>query len=342
MTSPTKNSIEEDARMLIAESDVIDLHVDSFIWHRLFGYNPAKRHGKGLLRARFSHQADLPRFREAGVDGATWVITTNPFRSASGRARAFDRNIRALSKLLESDPNTAVVGSFREYQLAREQGLHAAFIGVQGGNAFGGRFALLEEHAHHLLRVTVTHLTDSPIGAASTPWVGGRGGLQKRGHELVEVLNANRILVDLAHVARPSFFDAIKTHAKDLPPVVTHTGIDAVHPSWRNLTDEQIKAIADRGGLVGIIFEVTFLAPWGRASREHLIDHIQHVIELVGEDHVALGSDWDGFIRTPRDIPTCLELPLLVQSMLARGWKHERIQKILGKNFLRVLGETRP
>lgn len=335
-------SLEKEARALIAESDVIDLHIDSFIWHRIFGYDPRRHNGPGPLGARFSHQVDLPRLREAGVNSATWVITTNPFRSAAGRARAFDRNMRAMHSLLEGDSQVAVVGTHSEYLRTREEKKHAAFIGVQGGNAFGGRFGLIEEHAASLLRVTLTHLTSSPVGAASTPWVGGSGGLSSRGHALVEALNASRVLVDLAHVAQPTFFDALKTHRKDIPPIVTHTGIDAVKPSWRNLTDAQIKAVAERGGIVGIIFEVTFLAPWGRATRESLVDHLEHVVQLVGEDHAALGSDWDGFIRTPRDIPTCKELPLLVESMLARNWSAERIQKILGKNFLRVLKEVRP
>lgn len=332
----------EEARAIVKESDVIDLHIDSFIWHRIFGYDPRKRHGRGLLGARFSHQVDLPRLRTAGINSATWVITTNPLRSASGRARAFDRNIRALCALLSSDAQTTVVGNYREYALARRSGKHAAWIGVQGGNAFGGRFGLIEEHARTLLRVTVTHLTNSPIGAASTPWVGGKHGLRKRGHELIEALNANRVLVDLAHVARPTFFDALATHSKSLPPVVTHTGIHAIKPSWRNLTDKQVRAIADRGGVIGIIFEVSFLARWGRASRATVLDHLEHVIRIAGEDVIALGSDWDGFIRTPRDMPTCLELPLLVQGMLQRNWSKERIQKVLGANALRVIKEVRP
>ena len=78
----------------------------------------------------------------------------------------------------------------------------------------------------------------------------------------------------------------------------------------------------------------------GRA--ESIVAHLQHVVDTIGDDHAALGSDWDGAIFTPRDMPTCLELPRLVDRMLARGWSADRIRKILGGNFLRALGALRP
>ena len=86
--------ISREAAELHLASDVLDLHVDSFIWHRIFGYDLLAKHGPGPFPGWFGRQADLPRLVEAGVTGAIWVITTNPFRSADGRAHAFTRNNR--------------------------------------------------------------------------------------------------------------------------------------------------------------------------------------------------------------------------------------------------------
>jgi len=162
---------------------------------------------------------------------------------------------------------------------------------------------------------------------------------------MVEALNERRILVDLAHASRRTFFDAIETRdgcQHPLPPLVTHTGVSGVHPSWRNLDDDQIRAIAERGGVIGIMFHRGFLGrPFWKVGAEAIVRHLEHTITVGGEGCAALGSDWDGMIVTPRDMPTCLELPVLVERMLERRWPEHRIRKVLGQNALRVIGTVR-
>src|SRR5690606_4233159 len=97
--------ISSEAAQLFAESDVIDLHVDSFIWQRSIGYRLDVRHGPGWLGARYYSQVDLPRLRQVGIHGATWVITTNPLRSARGRARTLLENLEAIERLLDAFPS---------------------------------------------------------------------------------------------------------------------------------------------------------------------------------------------------------------------------------------------
>ena len=159
---------------------------------------------------------------------------------------------------------------------------------------------------------------------------------------MVELLNERKVLVDLAHISARGFWSACEAHAKDTPFVVTHTGVSGVHRHWRNLDDDQIRAVARSGGVVGIMYHAPFLGdrPWaGRVDT--IARHIAHVLDVAGEDTPALGSDWDGSIITPRDMPTCLELPRLVAALLKRGLAERVIQKILGQNFLRVLREVR-
>jgi membrane dipeptidase len=124
--------------------------------------------------------------------------------------------------------------------------------------------------------------------------------------------------------------------------VVTHTGVCGVHAHWRNLDDDQLRAVADTGGTIGVIFHSGFLEKsWRRCSSASVIRHLEHVVATVGEDHASLGSDFDGAITPPVDLPTCLELPRLVQRMLDRGWTQTRIRKVLGENFLRVVAALR-
>ena len=306
------------------------------MWTRIFGYDLTKAHGAGPLRARYLGQADLPRLREAGLSTVVLSIATNPARRHGTRTATLLANLDRLQRVTSTSGLTSPPDGLTVH------------LAVQGGNAFDSPadVALVPEGA--LVRVTLMHLTDSRLGATSSP-LGrsrGRGRLTTEGQGLVEALNERRILVDLAHASRPTFFDALKTLdtcPDALPPVVTHTGISGVHRSWRNLDDEQIRAIADRGGVVGIMYHRGFLGrpPW-KVGAEAIVRHLEHAIAVGGEDVAALGSDWDGMIVTPRDMPTCLELPVLVDRMLARGWPEPRIRRVLGTNALRLLAATRP
>jgi membrane dipeptidase len=334
--------ISAEARALHDDADVIDLHVDSFIWRRIFGYDFRRRHA-AFTRGVMMSQFDLPRAREAGVNGATWVITTNPLGDARDREAAFFENLGELTALLESpEAQARVVRTAAEYRAARAAGLHAAFVGVQGGNALAHSLNAIDRLSPGvILRVTLLHLTSSRLGSTSSP-LGGNLGLTAYGKDYVRRLNAHRILVDLAHISRAGFWDAVAAHDPTLPIVVTHTGVSGVFPHWRNLDDEQLRAIANSGGTVGIMYHSEYLGdPMFRGRLETVVRHLEHVVNVAGEDHVSLGSDWDGSIVTPRDMPTVRELPRLTQALLERRWSEVRIRKVLGGNFLRVVQQIR-
>lgn len=343
-----------DAAALLADPDVdvIDLHLDTYIASRIARRDLQKRHRLGgPLHYRLYGMVDLPSAIDAGMTGGMWSITTNPFRPARARQRAFLRNLRGIQAEFERRPDRArVVRTVSEYRAARAEGRHGAFIAVQGGNAIEHDPSLVERIPDDLVsRITLVHLTDSGIGATSAPSAGVPGltrsaeGLTDLGRDYVRRCNAARILVDLAHISRQGFDDALAVHDPDLPPIVTHTGIDAVHSHWRNLTDHQIRAVAERGGTVGIMYQSSFLGePYWGGRCEAVLDHAQHVIDLVGDDHVSLGSDWDGAIMPPRDLRRPADLPNLVGGMLRRGWSVDRCRKVLGTNALRVLEAVRP
>jgi membrane dipeptidase len=338
--------ISKEAVDLYLASDVIDLHVDSFIWTRVFGYDLRRRHGTGLLGARYYSQVDFPRMREARVSGALWSITTNPLRTAAGRALALARNIHAFKAICEQASRQVVlVRDCAGYRAARAADKHAVVLAIQGGNALDrdpDALSLLEDGS--VSAVTLVHLTHSQLGASSAALRRDRSGLTTKGCAYIERLNTLRVFVDLAHISRRGFFDALEVHDRSQPLLVSHTGVTAVCPSWRNVDDAQLRAVADTGGVVGVIFHGGYLGggyfSGGAAAR--IVDHLAHIIDAVGEDHAALGSDWDGAIITPRDMPTCLELPRLVQLMLDRGFSPQQVQKIMGGNFLRAWSTLRP
>ena len=334
--------ISREAVELYLASDVIDLHLDTFIWTRLFGYDLTRRHGHGVFGARFYSQVDLPRIREARVTGGIWVITTNPLRSARGRSRAFTNNLERLTSILESVPDDVeLVRDVAGYRRAVAAGKHAAFLGVQGGNALDAPGAL-DALDQRIVRVTLVHLSTSSLGVTSSPLARTGGGLTDAGRAYVQALDAKRIFVDLAHVDRRGFFDAVLAHDPSLPLIVTHTGVSGVTPHWRNLDDEQLRAVADTGGTVGVMYQSSFLGePFFGGRARAVADHLLHIVKTVGDDHASLGSDWDGAIVPPRDMPTCLELPRVVQLLLDRNLSPASIQKILGGNFLRALALLR-
>ncbi|MDQ4098792.1 MAG: membrane dipeptidase [Actinomycetota bacterium] len=286
-----------------------------------------------MLGARLYSQADLPRLREGGFTGAVLSVATNPFRRRASRSSVAAINIQRLVAALGRAGGVSVVADHAGYRAARAAGRLACFVAIQGGNA-----ADVEQLPGGVSRVTLVHLTRSQLGSPSAP-LGGSGGLTSYGRAFVEALNEQRILVDLAHASRRTFWGALAVHDRSLPPIVSHTGVAGVHASWRNIDDDQVRAIADRGGVVGIMYHRGFL---GGATSEAVLRHLEHVIRVGGEDAAALGSDWDGLIVTPRDMPTARELPVLVQGMLDRGWSSDRVAKVVGMNYLRVVAAVRP
>jgi len=193
-------------------------------------------------------------------------------------------------------------------------------------------------------RVTLVHLTDSCYGTTSSPLRWGRDrGLGQRGRELVEQLDANRVFVDLAHISRPAFWEAVETHDASLPLIVTHTGVCGVRPHWRNLDDDQLRAIADSGGTVGIMFHSGFLRrPGGPRDADMVLEHMEHVARTVGDEFVSIGTDYDGFITPPWDLRDGLGYSRLVERMLHRRWTERQIRGALGENALRALTLLRP
>jgi membrane dipeptidase len=172
-------------------------------------------------------------------------------------------------------------------------------------------------------------------------WADGHG-LTGDGQVLLRGMRRLKVIPDLSHL-KPSAFDEVLA-ADDGLVVASHSNAHAVRPHRRNLTDDQIRAIAARDGLVGIVLYNEFLGD-GPVTLDTVLAHIQHMVDLVGPDHVGLGSDIDGGFsidQTPEGIESVADLRRIGDALIARGYAHAAVHQILGGNWLRVLRWSLP
>jgi membrane dipeptidase len=166
-------------------------------------------------------------------------------------------------------------------------------------------------------------------------------GLTDAGKRLVQECNRHGILIDLAHLNEKGFRDVAELSSA--PLVVTHTDVHAICPSTRNLTDEQIDAIGKSCGLIGINFETLNTHPNSDPNPDvpltQITRHIDYVVERIGIDHVAFGSDFDG-AEMPNELKDATGLPKLIDLLQEKGYDQTALEKIAYKNWLRVLSNT--
>lgn len=178
-----------------------------------------------------------------------------------------------------------------------------------------------------------------PFAFPASPDIGG--GLTRQGEKLVAKCNKLGVMIDLSHLNEAGFWDVARL--SDAPLVATHSNAHAITPHSRNLTDKQLEAVAESKGLVGLNFATAMLRRDGRmvpdAPISDMLNHLDHLLEKLGEDGVALGSDFDGAI-VPEQIKDCAGLPVLVDAMRSHGYGQELIEKLAWRNWVGVLQAT--
>jgi membrane dipeptidase len=166
-------------------------------------------------------------------------------------------------------------------------------------------------------------------------------GLSDAGRALVQTCNELGIMLDLSHLNEKGFWDV--AHLSQAPLVATHSCAHALCPSARNLTDKQLDAVAESGGIVGINYHVGFLRTDGDSKAEtslsEIVRHLTYIADRIGIDHVALGSDFDG-ATMPGDLKDVAGLPKLIAALQTHGYDEAALRKIAYQNWLRVLGQT--
>jgi membrane dipeptidase len=327
-------SLREQALALHASSLVIDLHADTFIAVRYAKRDISRRHAAPVGWAPFMLHCDLPRWKEGGIKAQGLGVVATKLMTRQPRAHARE-TIRIMHETAAANASQmAIVRSPDELEAAVKAGKLAGFIGLEGAHMYEGDLAAVAEfHALGVSYVTLTHFFPNELVSSSIEKKPSVPGITPFGRDVIRELNRLGTLVDLAHVHEASFDAALE--ACTAPAIVSHGACRALRDHHRNVTDDQLRALARKGGVVGVIFFPWFLGRNPFASLESVADHIEHIAKTVGVEHVALGSDWDGFVWMPRHLPDAAALPRLTVELLRRFGDEQAVRGILGGNFLR-------
>ena len=207
-------------------------------------------------------------------------------------------------------------------------------MGIENGYAIGKDLSLLQHFRDRgIVYMTLCHNGDNDI-CDSAKGENEHGGLSDFGYEVVKEMNDLGIVIDLSHASEKSFYDVLATSR--VPVVCSHSSSRSLCDVPRNLTDEQMKALAEKGGVAQVTLYNGFLKKEGQATITDVMEHLEHMIEVMGIDHVGIGTDFDG----DGGVPGCAsasELINITRMMLKKNYDKESIAKIWGGNFLRVI-----
>jgi membrane dipeptidase len=332
---------------------VADLHADSLLF------------GRDLLDRSARGHVDIPRLQQANAALQVFsVVTKVPRRLNIEHNSDGSDEIRALAILDRWPPrtwnslveralyqaerlNTFAEKSHGAFVLLRSredldrffqdrktnQKLVAGFLSLEGAHALEGNVANVDRlYAAGYRMIAPTHFFDTEIGGAAAGV--RKGGLTSLGRDWVKQMESHHMIIDLAHASAATIKDV--TTMASRPVLVSHTGVKGTCNNNRNLSDDQLRHIARTGGIVGIGF-------WDTATCGHdaaaIARAIRHASVVIGVDHVALGSDFDGAVTAPFDVTG---LPLLTEALMNQGFSNEDVGKIMGGNTLRFLRDNLP
>jgi membrane dipeptidase len=330
---------------------VADLHADSLLWKR------------DLLEHGSRGQVDVPRLALGNVAIQAFTLVTTSPRGLNIYKNSDDTDqIKLLAMAQLWPPNTwnspkrraiyeasrlqdfaersqgklVIIKSradLQSYLATRSPGQVAGFLGTEGSQPLEGRLENLNDLFNAGIRMMApTHFTDTAVGGAAAGM--NKGGLTDLGRQWVKALEAKSIIIDLAHASPATLRDV--TAMASRPLLVSHTGVKATCDNPRNLSDEELQAVARTGGVIGIgLWDTATCGKDARATARA----IRHAVSVAGVDHVALGSDFDGAVTTPFDASGWV---LVTDALLQEGFSEPDIKKIMGENVVRVLLQGLP
>ena len=345
---PYQVSAQADA--LHRKLTVADLHADSLFW------------GRNLLRRSSRGHIDLPRLADGNVSiQAFTVVTTAPtnlniYRNSdstdlvryvamfegwpprtwnSPKQRALYQAARLQKFAGQSKGALVIIRSRSDLQqfltTRNSRQAVAGFLGAEGAQPLEGKLENLDDlYAAGFRMMAPTHFTDTAIAGAAAGLK--KDGLTDLGRQWVHAMEARHMVIDLAHASPATLRDV--TAMATRPLIISHTGVKGTCDNPRNLSDDELRALARTNGVIGIgLWETATCGSDARATARA----IRYAVNIVGADHVALGSDFDGGIAAPFDSSGWA---LLTDALLQEGFSEQDIHKIMGENVVRVLLET--
>ena len=343
----------ERGRALHATLLVADMHADTLLWDRdvlarsARGHVDVPRLAEGGVALQFftvvSHTPYSPKYdtNPEGLDGVTAIAVAErwPLRSVGSlRERALYQARKLNDAAARSGGRFVVIRTAEDLAgfVERRKGnaqLVAGLLGLEGAYPLEGNVQNVDVLFDAGFRMMApTHFYDNEWGGSAHGV--NKTGLTDKGREMIRRMEARGMLVDLAHASAATIDDVVAVATR--PLVVSHTGVKGTCDNNRNLSDEQLRKIAAKGGVIGIGYWDT--ATCGTDARA-VARAIRHAANVVGVEHVALGSDFDGTVTAPFDTTGVV---LVTDALLAEGFTEEEIGAIMGGNVFRLLAETLP
>jgi membrane dipeptidase len=302
------------------------------------------RPGRDFLQESETGHVDLPRAFRGGLGGCfTSIFLTNERAEMAPVAYVMQEMSDVFAIADRSEGRFHVCRTVDDIQIAFNEGAFASVFMFEGADPISYSLKELRVFYEAGLRCLAPVWSRSNIFAHGVRFGGEQieDGLTEAGRRLVAECNRIGIILDVSHINPAGFWDMLDE--SKTPVIATHSSVKALSPHARNLDDEQIQALADQGGTIGVNFANRFLRPdmEGDASTdlEAVVAHFDYLVNLVGDEHVSFGTDFDG-----TDIPGCVKdatgLPLVLREFKRRGWTDARLERICHGNFLRVAREV--
>jgi len=255
------------------------------------------------------------------------------------RGKPFDLTEELVDKMkdeVDLEPRLNLAMSSADIVTNWKNNKKSALMGLEGAHSLGQdvfRVKML-----YRLGVRYVGITWSNSNLfASAAGDDKRGGLTPLGEDLVKAMMNVGMMIDVSHLSDRAFADLVKLTKHEYPIVATHSTSRVLRKHKRNLTDEMIEDIRKSQGFIGVVFHSDFLVKGRRATIEDVLDHIDYIVAKAGIDTVSLGSDFDGFIKTPTGLEDMSAMPNISLGLYNRGYSREDIEKVLGQNVLRVM-----
>ncbi|RMF58144.1 MAG: membrane dipeptidase [Calditrichaeota bacterium] len=362
-----------EARKLAREFILTDGHID--VPYRL------REFMEDISVATKVGDFDYPRAKEGGLNVPFMSIyIPAKYQEKGGGKAVADSLIDLVVGFTQKYPaKFALATSVADVLEQFKRGVISLAMGMENGAGIEDDLKNLEYFYQRGIRyITLTHSKNNLICDSSYDKERRWNGLSPFGEKVVQEMNRLGIMVDISHVSDSTFYDVLRI--SKAPVIASHSSCRYFTPEWeRNMSDEMIKALAEKGGVININFGSAFLrkeyqGSWAKAMQEieeHLnannipkgseeaalyyqqyrmehrkgtvadvADHIDHVVQLVGVDHVGLGSDFDGVLALPKGLEDVSKYPNLIAELLKRGYSEADIEKICGGNMLRVWAEV--
>ncbi|MCX4526173.1 MULTISPECIES: dipeptidase [unclassified Streptomyces] len=366
-----------EARELLAEHPVVDGHNDlPWALRKQVRYDLDRRDIAGD-QSRFLH-TDIPRLRAGGVGAQFWSVYVSTELTGDEAVSATLEQMDAVDQLIARYPGDLVRAlTADDMEAARADGRIASLMGAEGGHSINNSLATLRAlHRLGVRYMTLTH-NDTIDWADSATDEPRHGGLTDFGREVVREMNRVGMLVDLSHVAATTMRDALAVSAA--PVIFSHSSALAICDHPRNVPDDVLELLPANGGVAMATFVPKFILPaavaWTQAADENLrahglhhldttpeamalhrafeaehprpvataatvADHLDHMRDVAGVDHIGIGGDYDGTAFTPAGLDDVSGYPNLIAELLTRGWSRADLAKLTWSNAVRALRDA--